>query len=154
MPDLENGVNLIAYRAASGQLRILIVNHKYRLERTTDLEINLPVSVSDEDSVVHYVVDATHSNYYDTGTGDGTLETVTPPNIVAGKITITMQPRSVHILVVGDESPPTPEGDLTHETTVTWRNLLREAKVENPTGYEGGLVQIPTTTTSKQGNLY
>ncbi len=82
------------------------MNHKWRTERTTDLVITLPASVDPDATVTYYLIDTTHSNRYDVGSGTGTLEAVSPPTIIAGAVTITMQPRSVHLLQFGPPGPP------------------------------------------------
>ncbi len=87
----------------AGLVSILVVNHKWRMERTTDLVITLPNSVSGGANVTYYLIDAAHSNRYDVGSGTGVLQTVTAPTITAGTVTITMEPRSVHLLQFGPQ---------------------------------------------------
>lgn len=100
--DLENGVEVLPALGADGNVRILVVNHKWRMDRTTDLEITLDGDLADLSILSHYVIDAAHSNYYDQGSGSGVLETITVPTVTAGVFTITMEPRSVHLFVVGE----------------------------------------------------
>ncbi len=100
--DLENGVSVVAAKDGNDVVRIMIVNHKYRLDRTTPIEITLPASVPSDSPITYYLIDADHSNYWDAGSGDGSLGTVSSPTIVAGTVTLEMQPRSVHLLVFAE----------------------------------------------------
>lgn len=104
--DLENGVFVQASKKDDDTVSIIAVNHKYRKDHFVTLDITLPASVVDGTVSTHFVVDATHSNYWDNPSGTGSLEQVTVPAIVSGVVTITMQPRSVHLLEVVPAVPP------------------------------------------------
>ena len=103
-PDLENGVYVQASTDGT-TVSILVTNWKARNQRVTELTITLPSSVSGI-APAYYLVDATHSDAFDSSPDDGTLQTLAAPTISAGKITLQMQPRSVHLLQFTPPPPP------------------------------------------------
>jgi hypothetical protein len=101
--DLENGVKVLPTADGDGNPIILAVNHKYRMDRTTTVEATLDGDSFDDIVVLsHYVIDTDHSNYWDQGTGTGLLEMITVPTIDDGVLTFEMEPRSVHLFVMGE----------------------------------------------------
>ena len=102
--DLENGVRVVATTDNDGTTRVLAVNHKWRLDRTTDLTITLPASVASGAVTEYRRIDSETSSYYDTQTGSGELEIVNPPSVDGGTVTLTMEPRSVHLLTISPET--------------------------------------------------
>lgn len=92
---VENGLFVEATNR-SGVISVLAANLKLRDERVTELTITLPAAVG---SVIptYRIVDASHSDAYDSSPTT-TLDTVAPPTVSAGTVTLMMQPRSIHLL--------------------------------------------------------
>ena len=102
--DLENGVFVQASTDGT-TVSILVTNWKARNQRVTDLTITLPASVSGI-APNYYLVDSGHSDAFDSSPDDGTLQTLAAPAVVAGTITLSLQPRSVHLLQFTPPPPP------------------------------------------------
>jgi hypothetical protein len=96
--DLEGGVFLQASKdPGSGRTTILLVNHKYRMDRTTKVRLTIPSRIAGY-TITRYLVDTTHSNKFDTPAASGALETVPAPAVNGTTLDVVMTPRSVTLL--------------------------------------------------------
>ena len=76
----------------------MVVNHKWRMERSTPITITIPVGVGVTHCQSYWLIDGSHSDAYDEAIDDGTLQSVTPPTVTGNyTFTVTMAPRSVHL---------------------------------------------------------
>lgn len=83
-----------------GKIYVFVASLRYRKTATYPVKISL-AGVANGPAVTAYVVDNAHSNQYDAGSGNGPLQTVPIAPTQGSCIQITLQPRSVALLVVG-----------------------------------------------------
>ena len=73
--DLENGVTVLPTKNTStGSVFVMIVNHKWRLDRSTPITITIPVGVGVTHCQSYWLIDGSHSDAYDEAIDDGTLQ--------------------------------------------------------------------------------
>lgn len=97
--DGRPGVFAQASRDDAGHVTILLAHLRYRKDASVPLTVELP-GVTARRCITHYVVDGEHSNAFDAGPEHAELETVPPPNLADGKLTVILRPRSVHLLAL------------------------------------------------------
>jgi alpha-L-arabinofuranosidase len=96
--DGKPGLMSQASRDDAGNLTVLLSSLRYRKDDDRTVTVRLP-GVPAGARVTEYVVDDSHSNYFDAGPEHAELETV-PAELREGSVQVTMRPRSVILLLV------------------------------------------------------
>jgi len=95
------GIWFIASRDAQGRMTVFLSQVRYRKDISPQISIKLDgLRPAHPLKITSYVVDDAHSNAFDAGKDHAELETVAPPELQDGKLSLTMRPRSVHLLVL------------------------------------------------------
>jgi hypothetical protein len=99
--DGRPGVFAQASRDAQGRVTLLLTHLRYRKDVAAELTVSLrgaPLPVGAK--LTAYLIDAQHSNWHDAGPEHGELETVPPPRLDQGQLTVTLPPRSAYLLTI------------------------------------------------------
>ena len=97
----DPGVQAVACKdTGTGKIYVFVASLRYRKTATYPVKILL-AGVANGTAVTEYLVDNAHSNRYDAGSGNGPLQTVTVPPTQGECVQVTLQPRSVALLVIG-----------------------------------------------------
>ena len=101
--NTDPGIWCVASRAIGRATTVMVANLSYRKDKTVDLRLALPPRLEGA-TTVHYVIDDKHSNYYDQvrngalGRSRGALQSFVKGTVSGNALTISMRPRSVHLL--------------------------------------------------------
>jgi Glycosyl hydrolases family 39/Concanavalin A-like lectin/glucanases superfamily len=97
--DAQPGITAQASVDGAGRLTVLLARLQYRPGPALPLDLVLPAGTPARRVLRHYVIDASRSNAHDAGRRHTALESV--PNRQEGRrITVSLRPRSVHLLVI------------------------------------------------------
>jgi hypothetical protein len=101
--DAPPGIAAQASVDGAGRLTVLVARLQYRPGGAVPLELVLPTSRPAQRVLRHYVIDGSHSNAHDAGSGHAALEGVPDPQ-AGTRIAVSLPPRSVQLIVIDLDS--------------------------------------------------